>query len=139
MYMQSCTIMEILIPLIYNIPLIGSLSNSSYCRHSHTEVIIHLYLSAVHECVHNINYYYYTCRSDQQADEVSTASRKRKRCGKCTGCTYEDDCGECLFCKDKTKFGGEGKKKKCCVRKRCGFSLVICSLTILFNRCDSNQ
>ena len=47
--------------------------------------------------------------------------RKRSRCGKCDGCLQDDDCGECLFCKDKPKFGGKGKKKKCCIRKKCEF------------------
>ena len=43
---------------------------------------------------------------------------KRKRCGTCEGCTRLD-CGACIFCKDKTKFGGPGKKKKCCTYKKC--------------------
>ena len=34
---------------------------------------------------------------------------KRKRCGLCLGCT-KPDCGLCVYCKDKTKFGGPGKK-----------------------------
>ena len=42
---------------------------------------------------------------------------KRKRCGQCNGCK-QNDCGECLFCKDKPKFG-EGKKKQCCVLRKC--------------------
>ena len=47
--------------------------------------------------------------------------RKRSRCGECDGCLQENDCGECVFCKDKPKFGGKGKKKKCCIRKKCEF------------------
>ena len=30
----------------------------------------------------------------------------------------EKDCGKCVFCLDKKKFGGQGKKK-CCVRRIC--------------------
>jgi len=36
--------------------------------------------------------------------------RKRKRCGTCSGCVNVD-CGKCIFCLDKPKFGGAGKKK----------------------------
>ena len=37
--------------------------------------------------------------------------RKRKRCGKCTGCTITD-CGTCKYCKDKKKFGGPDRLKQ---------------------------
>lgn len=30
------------------------------------------------------------------------------------------DCGICIFCKDKPKFGGPGKRKQCCELKKCG-------------------
>ena len=49
---------------------------------------------------------------------VNTAGVRRKRCGKCSAC-LRSDCGSCVFCKDKPKFGGAGKKKKCCALKRC--------------------
>lgn len=45
---------------------------------------------------------------------------KRKRCGSCTGCTRAD-CGECAHCRDKPKFGGPGKRKQCCILKKCRF------------------
>lgn len=45
--------------------------------------------------------------------------RKRKqRCGTCDAC-YKDDCAKCVNCKDMVKFGGTGKKKKCCVQRQC--------------------
>ena len=45
--------------------------------------------------------------------------RKRKqRCGTCGACS-KDDCAECVNCKDMVKFGGTGKKKKCCVQRQC--------------------
>lgn len=44
--------------------------------------------------------------------------KKRQRCGLCTGCS-SSDCGQCKQCIDKPKFGGPGKKKQCCEKKRC--------------------
>ena len=44
--------------------------------------------------------------------------RKRARCGICSGCT-STDCGICKFCLDKPKFGGSGRKKQCCEKRRC--------------------
>lgn len=38
---------------------------------------------------------------------------------KCAGCLASADCGSCVFCKDKKKFGGPGKKKKGCVTRKC--------------------
>ena len=46
------------------------------------------------------------------------AGCKRKRCGSCKGCN-SDDCGTCLYCQDKPKFGGPGKKKQCCEKRKC--------------------
>lgn len=46
------------------------------------------------------------------------AGVRRKRCGRCTGCT-STDCGSCRFCLDKPKFGGPGKKKKPCLQRIC--------------------
>ena len=40
------------------------------------------------------------------------------RCMQCVGCK-SDDCGVCIFCKDKKKFGGPGKRKKACIRRAC--------------------
>ena len=47
---------------------------------------------------------------------------KRKRCGVCEGCTRLD-CGICIFCKDKPKFGGPGRRKQCCELKKCNKSV----------------
>ena len=43
---------------------------------------------------------------------------RRKRCGHCMGCLHTD-CGQCLFCKDKPKFGGQGRLKQCCKKRKC--------------------
>lgn len=40
------------------------------------------------------------------------------RCGKCFWC-MRNDCGKCPTCKDKRKFGGEGKKKQACMFRQC--------------------
>uniref|UniRef100_A0A7S2GND0 CXXC-type domain-containing protein n=1 Tax=Haptolina brevifila TaxID=156173 RepID=A0A7S2GND0_9EUKA len=46
---------------------------------------------------------------------------KRKRwasCGVCSGC-HAVDCGECINCMDKSKFGGQGVRKQSCIKRRC--------------------
>ena len=43
---------------------------------------------------------------------------KRKRCGLCKGCLAKD-CMICKFCRDKKKYGGPGKLKQCCEKKKC--------------------
>uniref|UniRef100_A0AAV2MDD3 [histone H3]-lysine(4) N-methyltransferase n=1 Tax=Knipowitschia caucasica TaxID=637954 RepID=A0AAV2MDD3_KNICA len=69
--------------------------------------------------------------SDQKVTKVKKGSAliKRKglgpfgyrsrRCGVCKGCNHEDDCGGCINCLDKPKFGGPNTKRQCCVFKRC--------------------
>ena len=43
-------------------------------------------------------------------------TRKRGiRCMECPACLRTEDCGSCVFCKDKPKFGGPGVKKQACV------------------------
>ncbi|KAM4580618.1 histone-lysine N-methyltransferase 2B isoform 2-T2 [Odontesthes bonariensis] len=44
---------------------------------------------------------------------------RSRRCGVCKGCNHEDDCGRCMNCLDKPKFGGPNTKRQCCVYKRC--------------------
>ncbi|XP_036410988.1 histone-lysine N-methyltransferase 2B-like isoform X2 [Megalops cyprinoides] len=44
---------------------------------------------------------------------------RTRRCGRCKGCLHEDDCGKCINCKDKPKFGGPNTKRQCCVHKKC--------------------
>ena len=41
-----------------------------------------------------------------------------KCCGECSGCVATD-CGSCITCKDMKKFGGPGRKKRCCVQWKC--------------------
>ncbi|KAM4550681.1 histone-lysine N-methyltransferase 2B [Fundulus diaphanus] len=44
---------------------------------------------------------------------------RSRRCGVCKGCSIEDDCGECVNCLDKPKFGGRNVKKQCCIYRKC--------------------
>ncbi|XP_066516120.1 histone-lysine N-methyltransferase 2B [Hoplias malabaricus] len=44
---------------------------------------------------------------------------RSRRCGECKGCLHEEDCGRCINCLDKPKFGGPNTKRQCCVFKRC--------------------
>ncbi len=43
---------------------------------------------------------------------------KRKRCGDCPGCST-DECGKCVYCLDMVKYGGPGRKKRCCINRQC--------------------
>ena len=55
---------------------------------------------------------------ERKASAMLMLGKKRKRCGTCSGCTGED-CKACKFCKDNPRYGGPGKKKQCCVHRRC--------------------
>uniref|UniRef100_A0A673XPR4 [histone H3]-lysine(4) N-methyltransferase n=1 Tax=Salmo trutta TaxID=8032 RepID=A0A673XPR4_SALTR len=44
---------------------------------------------------------------------------RSRRCGICKGCNHEEDCGDCMNCLDKPKFGGPNTKRQCCIYKRC--------------------
>mmetsp|Transcript_13716 Transcript_13716/g.27575 ORF Transcript_13716/g.27575 Transcript_13716/m.27575 type:complete len:404 (-) Transcript_13716:468-1679(-) len=49
------------------------------------------------------------------------AQKKRKRtvaCGQCDACC-RNDCGACLNCLDKPKFGGNGIRKQSCLERKC--------------------
>ena len=49
---------------------------------------------------------------------LHTGGSRRGRCGHCQGCTQQN-CGYCTNCKDMKKFGGLGRKKKACVKRKC--------------------
>ena len=56
-----------------------------------------------------------------RVDSIAYVPSVRARttgCGNCKGCLRED-CGECVFCKDKPKFGGPGRKKQKCLLRAC--------------------
>ena len=49
---------------------------------------------------------------------IYLAGKKRSRCGTCMGCKAAD-CKVCPMCLDKPKYGRPGKKKQCCVKRKC--------------------
>lgn len=49
---------------------------------------------------------------------IVVSKMRTPACGQCEGCKRED-CGHCVFCKDKVKFGGPGKKKQKCLLRAC--------------------
>ncbi|KAF5895846.1 histone-lysine N-methyltransferase 2B-like isoform X3, partial [Clarias magur] len=44
---------------------------------------------------------------------------RQRRCFNCKGCCQEEDCGTCVFCLDKPKYGGPNKKRQSCIHKKC--------------------
>ena len=56
--------------------------------------------------------------ADRTTAHMYDTRRKRWACGSCTQCTAED-CGECINCRDKMRFGGLGVRKQSCVMRRC--------------------
>ncbi|XP_074116994.1 DNA (cytosine-5)-methyltransferase 1-like [Sminthopsis crassicaudata] len=54
---------------------------------------------------------------DKNGQDVEMAV-KRRRCGICEVC-QQAECGTCKACKDMVKFGGSGRSKQACLRRRC--------------------
>ncbi|KAJ8680875.1 hypothetical protein QAD02_016662 [Eretmocerus hayati] len=52
------------------------------------------------------------------SDNSDALALKRRRCGVCEPC-QQPDCGECSNCKNMIKFGGPGRSKQACVKRRC--------------------
>ncbi|XP_074058265.1 DNA (cytosine-5)-methyltransferase 1-like [Macrotis lagotis] len=55
---------------------------------------------------------------DKNGKEEGENAVKRRRCGICEVC-QQPECGTCKACKDMVKFGGSGKSKQACLRRRC--------------------
>uniref|UniRef100_A0A1B6EBZ4 [histone H3]-dimethyl-L-lysine(36) demethylase n=1 Tax=Clastoptera arizonana TaxID=38151 RepID=A0A1B6EBZ4_9HEMI len=53
-----------------------------------------------------------------QFKPATSYRRRRTRCKKCQAC-LENDCGECVYCKDMIKFGGSGRAKQTCKMRQC--------------------
>ncbi|XP_067282506.1 histone-lysine N-methyltransferase 2B [Pseudorasbora parva] len=62
----------------------------------------------------------------------SSFGYRLKRCTRCKGCNRLEDCGRCVFCLDKPKFGGPNKKRQSCVLKKC--SVIERNKTRRFNK-----
>ena len=88
------------------------------------------YWRQIHWCKHECSTWMYvhlrcTCFTSKLSQvhnpfvaEIISSEKKRKRCGTCLGC-MSADCGQCTFCVDKPKYGGPGRKKQCCVKRKC--------------------
>lgn len=53
-----------------------------------------------------------------EALKLVVTGKKVWSCGKCQTCTAED-CGKCIYCLDRPKFGGPFIKKQRCIKRRC--------------------
>mmetsp|Transcript_13362 Transcript_13362/g.39360 ORF Transcript_13362/g.39360 Transcript_13362/m.39360 type:complete len:164 (+) Transcript_13362:142-633(+) len=51
-------------------------------------------------------------------DERMSKRIRSSRCGTCSNC-LRPDCGKCINCSDKPKFGGPGVKKQACSARKC--------------------
>ena len=62
---------------------------------------------------------------------LEAPKRRRARCGLCGGCK-EVDCKTCQACRDMPKYGGAGKVKQSCVKRKCSRPLLpvaaVCSV-----------
>ena len=52
----------------------------------------------------------------------------------CEGC-LSADCGSRIYCKDMKKFGGPGRKKKGCLKKKCLGAIKKVIKTLKYNMC----
>jgi len=61
------------------------------------------------------------------SENIVRSERRKKlgiRCGKCEKCRMAD-CGNCKMCKNKVKFGGDGRMKQACSLKICNNRKII--------------
>ena len=49
---------------------------------------------------------------------ILSGKKRKKPCGTCTGCLH-GNCGVCKFCLDIPVFGGPGRRKQRCIKRRC--------------------
>lgn len=53
---------------------------------------------------------------------VQMSRRRKKRRPPCNCATCRQDCGVCLNCRDKPRFGGAGVRKQACLLRSCRFT-----------------
>nr|XP_054752149.1 uncharacterized protein LOC129257776 isoform X2 [Lytechinus pictus] len=56
---------------------------------------------------------------DYEKRNPPNKKRRTMFCGQCIACLRNSDCGQCVNCLDKPKFGGEGKKRQKCLKRKC--------------------
>lgn len=71
-----------------------------------------LYISEVTVTIKQLSF------SDNTTIPRRTTTTRRKSCMSCSACT-RNDCGLCINCKDKVKFGGQGRRKQRCIHRVC--------------------
>ena len=61
-----------------------------------------------------------TEKSDKSPNKKAASGnrRRRVRCKTCEAC-MGGDCKACVYCKDMTKYGGPGRMKQTCEKRRC--------------------
>lgn len=65
-------------------------------------------------------------RKKSSVSDDDKARKKPRRCGECTACYRNEDCGRCDFCKDMRKFGGPNKIRQKCRQRQCmNFGLIL--------------
>ncbi|KAL5019594.1 hypothetical protein ScPMuIL_002486 [Solemya velum] len=57
--------------------------------------------------------------------------KRKVRCRKCEGC-LAPDCAKCVYCLDKTKFGGPNVCKQACIYRKCQFPTLARAATSAF-------
>ncbi|XP_054016177.1 DNA (cytosine-5)-methyltransferase 1-like isoform X1 [Hylaeus anthracinus] len=63
-------------------------------------------------------YYLFLVLYTYRLDFVILQGPRRQRCGVCENCQHPD-CGSCNACKDMIKFGGSGRSKQACIKRKC--------------------
>ena len=66
----------------------------------------------------------YDTASTTSVCDYHTNGQKRRRTA-CKNCTRRDDCGTCVNCSDKPRFGGRGVRKQACIQKTCTCAHVV--------------
>lgn len=87
-----------------------AINKQVHCTHVYTTMYTHSIIYYV------VNYW----QEPNTGKHIGTVglNLKWKRCGSCQGCLAKD-CMVCKFCRDKKKYGGPGKLKQCCEKKKC--------------------